>query len=113
MPAKPAPKPKDKEAAKAARSERRAASKQKRAQLFEAFRVQRREDKALLPWMSAALLGVAGFVFGVGWLYDQQWVVLPLAIALGTLAAIMVFGRRVQKNVYSKAEGQPGAAAWA
>ena len=29
------------------------------------------------------------------------------------LGAVSVFGRRVQRNVYAKADGQPGAAAWA
>jgi hypothetical protein len=29
------------------------------------------------------------------------------------LAAVSIFGRRVQRSVYSKAEGQPGAAGWA
>ncbi len=113
MPPKPRPKIKDKEAAKAAKKERRAASKQRRAQLFEAFKVQRREDKALLPWMIGALLAVSAVVFGLGWLFGQQWVFLPVGIALGALAAVMIFGRRVQRNVFGKAEGQPGAAAWA
>jgi len=121
MPAKPPAKAptkapsrgKDKEAAKAAKKERRAASKQRRAQIFEAFRMQRREDKALLPWMIGALLIVTAVVFGLGLLVGQEWVFLPVGIALGTLAAIMIFGRRVQRNVFAKADGQPGAAAWA
>lgn len=113
MPPKPPSKPKDKEAAKAAKKERRAASKQRRTQLLEAFRVQRREDKALLPWMIGALLAVTAVVFGLGLLLGQQWVFLPVGIALGVLAAIMIFGRRVQRNVFAKAVGQPGAAAWA
>lgn len=112
-PAKASSKTKDPEAAKAAKQERRAASKQRRTQIIEAFKVQRREDKALLPWMIGAFLLVAGFVFGVGLLFGQEWVVLPLGIIMGVLAAIMIFGRRVQRNVFTKAEGQPGAAAWA
>ena len=106
-------KPKDKEAAKVAKKARRAAAKQRRAQLFEAFRMQRREDKALLPWMIGAVLAVTAVVFGLGWLVGQPWVSLPVGIALGLLAAVMVFGRRVQRNVFAKADGQPGAAAWA
>ena len=35
------------------------------------------------------------------------------ACGLGLLAAVSIFGRRVQRSVYTKAEGQPGAAAWA
>lgn len=104
---------KDKEAAKAAKQERRAASKQRRAQIFEAFKVQRREDKKLLPLMIGAVVLVTAVAFVIGLLFGQQWVLLPLGIALGLLAAVMIFGRRVQSNVFGKAEGQPGAAAWA
>jgi Domain of unknown function (DUF4191) len=117
MPAKPPPKPtpgtKDKEAVKAAKQERRAASKQRRAQILAAFSMQRREDKALLPLMIGVLLGVTAVAFGVGFLVGQQWVALPLGVALGGLGAILIFGRRVQRTVFAKAEGQPGAAAWA
>jgi hypothetical protein len=42
----------------------------------------------------------------------MQWVVLPLGVALGVLAAIFIFGRRVQRTVFGQAEGQPGAAGW-
>jgi uncharacterized protein DUF4191 len=75
--------------------------------------MQRKEDKALIPIMAGVFLVVAGAVFGLGWLFDLQWILLPIGLAFGLLAAVIVFGRRVQKNVYSKAEGQPGAAAWA
>jgi hypothetical protein len=117
MPAKPPKKAaagtKDKEAAKAAKEEARAASKQRRAQILEAFNIQRREDKILLPLMIGTLLVITAVVFGVGFLFDQQWIALPLGVVLGGLGAILIFGRRVQRNVFTKAEGQPGAAAWA
>ena len=117
MPAKPPPKPasgtKDKAAANAAQQERRAAAKQRRAQVLEAFNIQRREDTALLPLMIGVLLGITAVVLGVGFLFGEQWFALPLGVILGVLAAIMIFGRRVQRNVFAKAEGQPGAAAWA
>jgi hypothetical protein len=117
MPAKPPPKPaagtKSKEAAKAAKQEARAASKLRRAQVLEAFNIQRREDKVLLPLMIGVFLGITAVVFGVGFLFGQQWVSLPLGVILGGLAAVLIFGRRVQRNVFAKAESQPGAAAWA
>ncbi|MCP2167892.1 protein of unknown function (DUF4191) [Goodfellowiella coeruleoviolacea] len=75
--------------------------------------MQRREDKALIPWMLGVLLGVAAIAFLLGLIWGLQWVLLPLGLALGALGAVIVFGRRVQRNVYAKAEGQPGAAAWA
>ncbi|KAA2262818.1 DUF4191 domain-containing protein [Solihabitans fulvus] len=103
----------DKAAAKEAARARRAASRAKRGQIFEAFKMQRREDKGLLPWMLGVFLGSAAVAFGVGLIFGLQWVLLPLGLAVGALLAVVVFGRRVQRNVYGKAEGQPGAAAWA
>jgi hypothetical protein len=103
----------DKEAAKQAKKEKRAASKARRGQLFEAFKMQRKEDPWLIPWMAGSIVVVAGVAFGIGFFFDSQWVLLPLGIVLGALLAMIIFGRRVQKTVYSKADGQPGAAAWA
>lgn len=107
----------DKAAAKAAAKERKAArkaeSKAKRGQIFQAFKMQRKEDKGLIPWMLGSFLLIVAVVFGIGWLLDIHWFVLPVGIAFGLLAAVIIFGRRVQKSVYGKAEGQPGAAAWA
>ena len=77
MPAKPPPKPAsrptDKAAAKAAQQERRATAKQRRAQVLQAFAIQRREDKALLPLMIGVLLVSTAVVFGVGFLLGHQW----------------------------------------
>jgi hypothetical protein len=103
----------DKEAAKLAKKEKRAASKARRGQLFEAFKMQRKEDPWLIPWMVGSIVVVAGVLFGIGFFFDSQWVLLPLGLVLGALLAMIIFGRRVQKTVYSKADGQPGAAAWA
>ncbi|MEV4148143.1 DUF4191 domain-containing protein [Amycolatopsis sp. NPDC049691] len=103
----------DKEAAKQAKKEKRAASKARRGQLFEAFKMQRKEDPWLIPWMVGSIVVVAGVLFGIGFFFDAQWVLLPLGLVLGALLAMIIFGRRVQKTVYSKADGQPGAAAWA
>ncbi|OXM59419.1 DUF4191 domain-containing protein [Amycolatopsis vastitatis] len=103
----------DKEAAKQAKKEKRAASKARRGQLFEAFKMQRKEDPWLIPWMVGAIVVVAGVLFGIGFFFKAQWVLLPLGLVLGALLAMIIFGRRVQRTVYSKADGQPGAAAWA
>ncbi|MGV9298333.1 DUF4191 domain-containing protein [Amycolatopsis sp. NPDC003676] len=103
----------DKEAAKQAKREKRAASKARRGQLFEAFKMQRREDPMLIPWMVGSIVVVAGVLFGIGFIFDIQWTLLPLGIVLGILLAVIIFGRRVQRTVYGKADGQPGAAAWA
>lgn len=45
------------------------------------------------------------------WLVASMLIVF--GIVLGLMVAFIIFGRRAQKNVYRKAEGQTGAAAWA
>jgi hypothetical protein len=112
MPATAKPKL-DKAAKKEAARARRAASKARRRQIFEAFKMQRREDKRLVPLMVGVFLLAVLVVFGIGLIFDVHWIVLPIGIAIGVLAAVSIFGRRVQRSVYAKADGQPGAAGWA
>jgi hypothetical protein len=103
----------DKAAKQEAKRVKRAESKARRRQIFEAFKMQRREDKALIPWMVGAVALSVAVVFGIGLIFDIHWILLPVGIAIGLLAAVSIFGRRVQRSVYTKAEGQPGAAGWA
>lgn len=105
----------DKAAKQEARRVKRAASKARRRQIWEAFKMQRREDKALIPWMVGAFVLSTALAFGIGLFFgiDIALVLLPIGIAIGLLAAVSIFGRRVQKSVYTKADGQPGAAGWA
>lgn len=112
-------KPRKPAASKAAKAEakaaRKAASKQRRSQLWQAFQMQRKEDKRLLPYMILAFLVVVGLsvLGGVAIGGFTMYMMIPLGIVLGALIAFIVFGRRAQKSVYQKAEGQTGAAAWA
>lgn len=103
----------DKAERKQAKKEKRSARKARFSQIIEAFKMQRQEDKALIPWLAGAVVVVTGVFFGIGWLFGTQWWFLPLGIMFGVLAAMIIFGRRVQRTVYRKAEGQPGSAAWA
>lgn len=110
-PSRPTGKP-DKAARAEAKRARRAEARQRRQQLFQAFNMQRKQDKLLIPLMAGALLAATAVAFGIGLIFHMQWVVLPLGVALGVLAAIFIFGRRVQRTVFGQAEGQPGAAGW-
>ena len=108
--------PAETKAAKAeAKATRKAASKQRRAQLWQAFKMQRKEDKRLLPYMIAAFAVIVGAAVAVGLLVGgiSAYMMPVLGVVLGVLVAFIVFGRRAQKSVYLKAEGQVGAAAWA
>ncbi|WP_062908501.1 DUF4191 domain-containing protein [Mycobacterium avium] len=106
----------DNKAARAqAQAARKAAARERRAQLWQAFNIQRQEDKRLLPYMIGAFLLVVGVSVAVGvWAGGLTMITLiPFGVVLGALVAFIVFGRRAQKSVYRKAEGQTGAAAWA
>ncbi|GAT16878.1 integral membrane protein [Mycolicibacterium thermoresistibile] len=106
-------------AAKAAKAEakaaRKAAARQRRSQLWQAFKIQRQEDKRLLPYMISAfvLIVAASVVLGVLAGGFTMYMLIPLGVVLGALVAFIIFGRRAQRTVYQKAEGQTGAAAWA
>jgi hypothetical protein len=38
--------------------------------------------------------------------------IIPLGVLLGGLVTFIIFGRRAQRSIFTKAEGQTGAAAW-
>jgi F0F1-type ATP synthase assembly protein I len=103
----------DKETQKRLKAEKRAASKQRRAQIWQAFQMQRKQDKLLLPLMIGSVVGAAVIAFVIGLIFGLQWIFLVFGVALGVMLAISIFGRRVQRSVYAQAEGQPGAAGWA
>ena len=103
-------------AAKAeAKAASKAASKQRRSQLWQAFQMQRKEDKRLLPYMIGAFVLIVAAAVAVGIFAGgfTMYMLIPLGVVLGGLVAFIIFGRRAQKSVYKKAEGQTGAAAWA
>jgi hypothetical protein len=85
-------------------------------QFIETYRMARKSDPRLGVWLLGSfVLGAAiGFVVfkilpGDGIL---EWVLsVAGALLVGTLLAMILFGRRAQKAAYSQMEGQPGAAA--
>jgi len=110
----------DPAATKAAKAEakatRKAASKERRSQLWQAFQIQRKEDKRLLPYMVGTFVLIVAAAVTAGIFSGSTFMMVSLivlGVVLGGLVAFIIFGRRAQKSVYSKAEGQTGAAAWA
>lgn len=100
-------------AKKEAKAAKKQASKQRRQQIWQAFQMQRREDKKLLPIMIGVVLASIVVFVIIGWLLNMPWLFAPLGVAVGALAAVAIFGRRVQSSVFRKADGQRGAAGWA
>lgn len=112
--AKPRNAAENKAAKAAASAARKAAARQRRAQLWQAFNMQRKEDKRLLPYMIGALVLIVGVSVGVGvWAGGLTMITLIVfGVVLGALVAFIIFGRRAQRSIYRQAEGQTGAAAW-
>ena len=108
---------KQKAAAKAAKSEERAAKRAKRkqtwSQFWQAFNMQRKQDKKLLPLMILSIVGVAALFFLIGLIWGGQWYMLPLGIGLGIVLAMYIFSRRLETSMYDRVGDQPGAAGWA
>jgi hypothetical protein len=99
----------------AAQAARKTAARQRRGQLWQAFNIQRKEDKRLLPYMVGAFVLIVAASVTAGVLAGGLTMItlIPLGMVLGALVAFIIFGRRAQKSVFNKAEGQTGAAAWA
>ena len=102
-----------KEEKKAAKQAARVQRRERWSQIWQAFQMQRKEDKLLIPLMVGAIVLTAAVFLVVGLIIGQSWFLVPIGVLLGAALAMLVFGRRVQKNVYAKADGQPGAAGWA
>lgn len=112
--AKPRTAAENKAARAQAAAARKAAAKERRGQLWQAFNMQRKEDKRLLPYMVGAFVLIVGVSVAVGvWAGGLTMLTLiPLGVLLGALVMFIIFSRRAQRSIYSKAEGQTGAAAW-
>ncbi|MDO5097861.1 MAG: DUF4191 domain-containing protein [Corynebacterium sp.] len=107
----------NKQAAKAAKKEERAAKRAARrqnwAQIWQAFKIQKEQDKLLVPLMLLSVFGTGLVFFLIGLLWNGQWFMLVTGLLLGIAVAMWVFSRRLQNSVYDRAADQPGAAGWA
>jgi TM2 domain-containing membrane protein YozV len=89
----------------------------RRQQFVETFRMTRRGDPAITWWLLGAFLVVGGLGFAVFYFLLPgsgviHWVISVIgAFLFGSLAAMIIFGRRAQRAAYNQMEGQPGAAA--
>lgn len=102
-----------KETKKQERAAKRAQRKQNWSQMWQAFNMQRKQDKALIPIMLAAFLGMGLLFFLIGMLFNGQWFMLILGLGIGAILAMFLFTRRLERDMYKKVEDQPGAAGWA
>ena len=98
---------------KASRKERRATRRERWTQIWQAFKITRQRDSALVWWMLLGFVGVGTVVFLPLFLIGLFWpIAVVMSLALGAMTAMIIFGRRAQKAAFGEADGQPGAAAW-
>lgn len=103
----------ERENKKALRAAKRARRKQTRAQLWQAFQLQRKRDKKLIPYMLLAFLIPIVLLLLLSLVLGSWWFNLIVGVLFGVLAAFWMFTRRLQSGVYDQIEGEHGAAAWA
>ncbi len=88
----------------------------RRKQFVETYRMAKKTDTAL-PWVLLGTFLVVGAVgFGIFFLLPGSGafgLIISIigGILFGTLATMIIFGKRAQKAAYGQMEGQPGAAA--
>jgi hypothetical protein len=71
----------------------------------------RERNPRALPLVALAGVGVAAVIVVIGWAVGLLYAFIPLAILIGLMAAMLLFGRFATSAQYDAIEGQPGAAA--
>jgi hypothetical protein len=80
-------------------------------QIVSAYQLTRKSDPTVGLVLAGIFLGITAIGVAGGLLVGPPLIWIPLGVALGFLAATIVFGRKVEKAAYSQIEGQAGAAA--
>jgi hypothetical protein len=80
-------------------------------QIVSAYKLTRKSDPTVGLVLAGIFLGIVAVFVALGFVVGPKMIWIPLGVALGFLAATLVFGRKVEKAAYSQIEGQAGAAA--
>ncbi|WIM67014.1 DUF4191 domain-containing protein [Corynebacterium breve] len=102
----------EKAAKKQERAAKRAQRKQTWSQMWQAFKLQRKRDKKLVPYMVLAVVGLAALFFLIGLLFNAEWFGLIFGILFGIILAMFIFTRRLESSMYDEVGDTPGAAGW-
>jgi len=83
----------------------------RRKQIAQAYRIAKREYPRI-GWLLLGVFLLTALVIGfAGWVWVHPVAGVSTGLMCGLLAAVVLFGRRVEKAAYAQVEGQPGAAA--
>jgi hypothetical protein len=81
-------------------------------QIRQAFSITRQTDPKLPLVLAAAFLLPVALLVAIGLVVDAPVLLGLLGVLIGMVVVTLVFGRRVQRTMYSQAEGQLGAGAF-
>lgn len=105
--------PREKENKRLAKAAKKSKRKQTRGQMWQAFKMQRKKDKKLIPYMLLGFFAPVLIMLGLSYFFGWWWLNVIVGISFGVLAAFWIFSRRLQAGVYDQIEGEAGAAGWA
>ncbi|MGO1950757.1 MAG: DUF4191 domain-containing protein [Mycobacteriaceae bacterium] len=105
--------PREKENKRLEKAAKKSRRKQTRSQMWQAFQMQRKKDKKLIPFMLLGFLVPIAAMLLLSLLFGWWWLNLIVGIFIGVLVAFWIFSRRLQAGVYDQIEGEAGAAGWA
>jgi hypothetical protein len=83
------------------------------SQIVQSYQMTKKSDPRIGLILLGSFLVAGGIGFGLLYLVFPDTLVFPIifAVLLGTLAVLIVFGRRAQTAALASIDGQPGAAA--
>lgn len=81
-------------------------------QLTQAYRMTKQADAKIGLILLGTFLFAAAVAFALFWLIPPKWLWFDvvLAVLVGVLVALIVFGRRATRTQFKQIEGKPGAA---
>lgn len=77
--------------------------------IWQAYQVTRRSDRAITWWLLGTFLGVLAVAVVVGLLVDSVVYLLFIGLPFAFLAVLLILVRRFEKASYQQIEGTPGA----
>ena len=77
--------------------------------IWQAYQVTRRSDRAITWWLLATFLAVIAVALIIGFLVDSVVYLLFIGLPFAFMAVLLVLVRRFEKASYQQIEGTPGA----
>lgn len=78
-------------------------------QVWQAYQMTRKTDRAVTWWMLGAFVGILAVAVALGVLWDRVVYMFLLGFPFAFIAALLILTRRAEKAAYQQLEGQPGA----